>query len=326
MVKSDEREVAILQKDKSSLDDQQSKLLLAALKSKYEQQIKELKEDYDSEQNALNSQLTQLKALFKTKNGEVNSNESVENELSLSKQRNEQFERVIQHLRERMEESKLEAKTLRDELESVYSRQAGVDFSLENQDRYEQLHLENKQLAAKLEETLNARIAAENELNQERQKLQEREKALLEESESHLRIAQQHLAKKVKEATILSERESELRREHEELKQASEITKTRVFELQGFLEGLRDGIKSAEMQAVKWEEKYFGLYHKLQESEIRCRELKKIEEKFIHIQKVLFSLGSFIEARPPELQSLETQHNNEQPPAYDFFGYQQIKE
>lgn len=186
-------------------------------------------------------------------------------------------------------------------------------------DRYEMICQENKQLTLRLEEALDARIAVETSFNDYQLIQEKREKTLLEEGESQLKTAQQHFAKKVKEAAILSDKVEEQDLQLQELMQALETSKARTVELQKMLDSrltlekklqdqLQDNFKNAEAQAVKWEAKYFAMYEKWQESEIACRELKKYEERYLHLQGIFSNFGGLmgVSLPVPQMQSPNT--------------------
>lgn len=200
------------------------------------------------------------------------------------------------------------------------------------QDKYEQLKEEWKQLSESLEEAIEMRAQAEQHLtqleaiavnqesqlqefaqqlqilNQEKGTLEfEREqiKILLDESEMRLKVAQQHLAKKVKEAAMLNEKVEEQHINLTDFAQTIEYQKTQLAQLQASVdlyqrqekrlqEQLHEALKGTESQIVKWEEKYFRMYDKWQESENRIRELKKFEEKHLQMQSLLANLGNFM--------------------------------
>jgi hypothetical protein len=67
-------------------------------------------------------------------------------------------------------------------------------------------------------------------------------------------------------------------------------------------EQLNEVLRSFDSQIHKWEEKYFHIYEKWQESEMRNHSLKKLEEKHAQMQSMLASLGTFI--APPPLPSI----------------------
>jgi len=111
----------------------------------------------------------------------------------------------------------------------------------------------------------------------------------LQERDTRIAQAQQHLAKKVKENTIFQEKFEQqkiqgLEKQNQlnasksklnELNRSLELQQQQEKKLQGLL---NDSLKSVEAQANKWEEKYFRMYDKWQTSETRIRELQKLEE------------------------------------------------
>lgn len=200
------------------------------------------------------------------------------------------------------------------------------------EEKYESLKQELIKSTEHLEEAWQGRLQAEDELKrlqamiqtqeaflieskeqveavmQERENMQQniqRLTLLLEESETQLKIAQQHLAKKVKEVTLLAEKIETRQAESTEYQQKIETTKIQINHLQSTVEfyqkqeaklqeQLSETLKSVENQSSKWEEKYFKIYDKWQESETRVRELKILEEKHLQMQKLLTNLGSFM--------------------------------
>lgn len=200
------------------------------------------------------------------------------------------------------------------------------------QDKYEQLKEEWKHIHELLEEAIEARKQMDEHLNQleaiaanQETQLQEfveqlqvlhqekgsveserdQFKALLEESETRLKIAQQHLAKKVKESAQLSEKIVEQQSDLTDFAHTIEDQKTQIAQLQASVdlyqkqekrlqEQLHEALKGTESQIVKWEEKYFRMYDKWQESENRVRELKNFEEKHIQMQSMLANFGKFM--------------------------------
>lgn len=256
------------------------------------------------------------------------------------------------------------------------------------QDKYEQLKDEWNQIGERLEESEEARAQAElyltnlqeasskqeeqiNSFTQELQIVQEERKNLeaerdqikisLDEGETRLKVAQQHLAKKVKESALLNERVDEQQNNLTEMAQTLEQQKTQIVQLQANVdlyqrqekrlqEQLHDALKGTESQVAKWEEKYFRMYDKWQDTENKIRELKKFEEKHHQMQHLLANLGnfmggSFIPAtgapqsvqepieRNPRSPSFEELQTESSPPAnleadqrYDLFGMSQHRQ
>ena len=263
-----------------------------------------------------------------------------------------------------------EMQTLVDDLEI---RAKEKDFV---QDKYEQLKDEWNQLGERLEEAAEMRRQAEEhlallqenswkqesqitELSTQLQELQEEHKilvvdrdqlkTLLDESETRLKVAQQHLAKKVKEAALLTERLEEQQTNLSAITQTLDQHKTQIIQLQASVdlyqrqekklqEQLHDALKGTESQVSKWEEKYFRMYDKWQESENRIRELKKFEEKHHQMQHLLANLGNFMGGSftpaqstnaPPLLESPTSENSVPHDKAdgdherYDLFGMRQ---
>ena len=200
------------------------------------------------------------------------------------------------------------------------------------EDKYEHLKEEWTKLNERLEEEIDLRLQSDQHLNQleaiaANQETQLQEFALqlqahqiekatleaerdhlknaLEEGDMRLKVAQQHLAKKVKEAAILSEKQQEVQANASEFAKTIELQKTQLAQLQASVDlyqrqekrlqdQLHDALKGTDNQIAKWEEKYFRMYDKLQEAENQNRELKKFEEKHHQIQSLLANLGNFI--------------------------------
>ncbi|WP_068471440.1 hypothetical protein [Candidatus Protochlamydia phocaeensis] len=246
----------------------------------------------------------------------------------------------LEQMRKSLEATLLEKEGLlaqsekkREELhEQLQHLETALQERLAVQENYEQLKEEWSQLSFKLEEALEARVRAEQQLEQLEAVIKEQDCHLaekgehifqlsqekdiveadihqlrlqLEESETRLKVAQQHLAKKVKEAAMLMEKCEEQQASFNESLQAVEGFKAQIGQLQASIdnyqkqekrlqEQLHDALKGTEIQVTKWEEKYFRMYDKWQESENRVRELRKIEEKHHQMQSLLANLGTFM--------------------------------
>ncbi len=200
------------------------------------------------------------------------------------------------------------------------------------QEKYEQLREEWAQLQENFEHAVEMRKLAENSLAQlkvmsqedgaliqkytqqlnilkeERDVLyneQQKFKVFIEEGESRFKIAQQHLAKKVKEVALLNAKVEEqqnsltefiqnIERQNHQLLQWQETADLSQKQEKRLQEQLHDALKSSENQVAKWEEKYFAMYDKWQSSELNIREMKKFEEKCHHMQNLLANLGTFM--------------------------------
>jgi chromosome segregation ATPase len=168
----------------------------------------------------------------------------------------------------------------------------------------------------------------------EREKIQLEEhlftqKSANDELDSRLKIAQQHLAKKVKETSILNEELENQKQTIKELQNGFAQSKLKMNELQTHLdsqtqlekhlkEQLQESLRNAEAQANKWEEKYFRMYERLQEVENQNKNLKKYEEKHQQLQNILGNLGKVMESNqtgystPTGNPSIEVQNEEKQ--------------
>ena len=330
-------------------------------------QCKQLQHQLENQSSNLSSFQEQLHQMEKHKTRLEESLQTKENELSDAVNR-------IQELQAHLRDLEIRAKE--------------KDFV---QDKYEQLKDEWNQLGERLEEAADIRSQAEEQLNgmravqskqeahlaeltQQLQMMQEESKnlegdrdqlkILLDESETRLKVAQQHLAKKVKESALLAERVEEQQHSLSEMTQALEQQKTQMVQLQASVdlyqrqekrlqEQLHDALKGTESQVTKWEEKYFRMYDKWQESEHKILELKKFEEKHHQMQHFLANLGNFmggplvnpplgsipikeelidrqVPASPPEAMPVAENHGtlsakHEENERYDLFGMRHPK-
>lgn len=145
-----------------------------------------------------------------------------------------------------------------------------------------------------------------NRFYQEKQQLQEslnKSTAELEEKELHIKMAQQHLAKKVKETAHLSDEVERYKQQAYDHQQQQVQHQIRSAELQASLdihiqqerrlqEQLSEVIKTYDSQVKKWEQKYFEIQDKWQATELRKKELEKLEERHFQMQALLANLGS----------------------------------
>jgi len=128
-------------------------------------------------------------------------------------------------------------------------------------------------------------------------------------------MAQQHMAKKVKEAAELSDQVNEKKvaigRLEEEVRQAKAI----ASEARNMVESHNQQEKQLQEQINNWEQKYFTIYDQWKESEANNKELKKLEEKYQQMQDLLKSLGSFVgtSEMPPQPPKQPKKPKNQAP-------------
>lgn len=169
-------------------------------------------------------------------------------------QHNKQLERVVQFLRERAEESHLEAKQLREEFQA------------------------NRELV----ETLTSQSEAHDQ---------------------ELKMAQQHLGKKMREAAELSDKNENLTQQIQQLQK--ELTESQNFAIasqqklnilqmreKNFQDQLLHREQDMEQLNKSWEEKYSQLHEKWQASESDFKHFKSLEEKYFQIQNAITNLNA----------------------------------
>lgn len=150
-------------------------------------------------------------------------------------------------------------------------------------------------------------------LKREREHLEETlniTKNSLEEKEQNYKAAQHHLAKKMKETAILSDKNEEQRNQIAELQISLTDAQSKMNSFQNNLElqlqherrlqeKALESLKIAENQVAKWEDKYFQLQEKFQSLEKHYIDLKVLEEKHHQAKALLNSLGVVMGASSP---------------------------
>ena len=251
----------------------------------------------------------------------------------------EQLHSSDQHKREIEQTLKDQAETIQKQLsyQSEMEEKAKLvhlisEQKIDMEEKYEQLRDDWKTLSYQLNESIDSRVyteeylsnmtllAKEQEMTIEEQNtqlirlIQEKDEVydelnhirhLFEESEEQLIAAQQHLAKKVKEATFLNEQIIEVQSSYNDCQLQLDSSRVQIGHLQTNVDlyqkqekklqdQLHEALKMTENQVSKWEEKYFAMYDKWQEAETRIKDLQKLEEKHQQLQSVLSNLGSFM--------------------------------
>lgn len=196
--------------------------------------------------------------------------EELQRSVTEFQEQRKQFERVIKFLRERGEESHLEAKQLREEFQELQNKLTAM----------------SEQLQSANEEIKNS-------------------KCTIGEKEHGIKLAQQYLAKKMKEAAVYSEKNQELRAQIIELQKALTDSQVKMTAMQNNLEAQLmhqkqlqeqhyETLRGFEAQASKWENKYFTMYDKWQEAEGQNKAFKLLEEKHNQILVLLGNLNSIV--------------------------------
>ncbi len=224
----------------------------------------------------------------------------------------EESSRSLEFIKAQLEAKQKEADdTFRKFQEHLLEHQALIQFTEELKQKLlkadEMRKMAQEALSSKesLAESLNAQVAnlarALSDLEESVQHTQSERT----EQESRLRVAQQHLAKKVRETTLLAEKNEELRLKTVELEQSLDAARKKQLELQTNLdseqnhqrklgEQYQESIRAIEAHAAKWETRYIEIQQRYQEVESRNRELRRLEEKFSKMQQALTQLGAII--------------------------------
>lgn len=214
-----------------------------------------------------------------------------------------QLERVIHFLRERAEESFREAKQLREEFET--RKDELHSSSQDQQEIHQQLAILSEQLEA--ERTTNNELLQKiGELQQQQQQQTRSHDSAFEEHEASAKIAQQHIAKKMKEIAGLLEQIDtqkfqlmDLRHALNDAQQQNVMVKQNLeMQLQQerhLHEQLEQRVLIAENQSKKWEEQYNSLYNSWQEGDAEKRSLKGIEERYRQLQGLFMNAQSLLD-------------------------------
>lgn len=252
----------------------------------------------------------------------------IEASIAAYQQKIKQLESVIQFLRSKAETAHLETKQLQEDFQKTHSDMAS--FSQQCQEKEERIaalqieleseknaHAENaaelltiQQQWKQLQDNI---LASQNQIGQLNEEMNHQRKlyednirisnATLEEKDQEIKAAQQHLARKLKELSLLGEKQEDQQRFIAELQKVSNEAKAKNAELQTTFQAqldqekrlrelLQDSSKTTEAQIKKWEEKYFQIYDRWQEAESRNRDLRLLEEKYVQMQALLSNLGA----------------------------------
>lgn len=257
-------------------------------------------EETKNKKDSFGSTLTSL-------NDEKNRLELMLKELRLH---TDQLEKGMQYLRAKAEEGRTEANQLAVELAHAQDRILDLEKELHSAKSH-------SEMTSRMEkEKTEALLAREQMLSGLQQELYQLHDALrttriqAEEREGQLKIAQQHLAKKVRESALLSEKSEEQKNLLMESQRTVEMLQEKLSETENLLtahqaqekrqqELLLEAEKSIETQSQRWEEKYFKLYDRWMEAETQNKELRKLEEKQNQMQVLLSSLNNLLASSKP---------------------------
>lgn len=231
-------------------------------KMEYEQHLQQLQNNHHSTVETLTFQISELE----TKNSQLSA-KFQETELDLLQDREQaisqltsEYEKAISAINEELHKTKQEYNEIR------------ADYNQATQLR-EDLKMEIQHLSHQLN-------TAQSDAN---------------EKENELRISQQHLAKKVKEVTLLQDKIDVQQQRAEEFSRSLAAAEQKAIDLekvisdeqnrsQLFHEQMSETLKTSEQKATKLEEKYMDLHQKWAATEARNRELEKLADRHLQLQ------------------------------------------
>ncbi|MBA3816769.1 MAG: hypothetical protein H0X29_09695, partial [Parachlamydiaceae bacterium] len=292
----------------------------------YELNFRKFNNQKNSVGTSENATLEQLRKLQSDK-------ERLTKELEDSHQHAIQLDRVIHFLRERQEESQLEINQFHDEFHKAQTVVAECNEKLHHvghgQKELEDVVLQEREAKEEALEEIKALYSqfealkkmlgevqqqleisqaerSTTEAEQEKLKHEEISKAYASQAETevHLKMAQQHLAKKVKEVSdlqdkghsqdlLIKELQSNLEQTRMLMSEQHRSFETQLQQEKKHQEQLWESAKTAESLVSKWEEKYFNINEKWQNNEVQLKEMKKIEAKHSQLQVLLANIGGF---------------------------------
>lgn len=298
---------------KLAVDNQNSALNQKLLEST--QSLDELDKEVKSIKEMLHEGIRQAKAIEKEYLEAIDEKVSATNANGLLNRNLNECQEEIRLLKEQLNDAH--------EREQLMQSETGhqLDQLVRQRDQFRNQYKESSETLESLR-----RHFGELELSHKQQSEQIKKSEIMHREQEHeIKTAHQHLAKKVKETTLLSEHMEEMKLRLSDAQKSHEVDKTRINELKGRLEQhtaeekrlqekIHESQKHAEEQINKWEEKYFRLAEKLQAMEARNKELQALEERHNQMQALLAGLGNFVgnssmtsytqqpQQRPPEHQ------------------------
>lgn len=229
----------------------------------------------------------------------------------------EEREKTLEFIRAQLESKQKEADdTFKKLQEQLIAHQELVQFTEElkvKMQKAEDLRRQAQDALSQREsqvESLNAQVANLARSLSDQEETAQQAMSERTEQESRLRVAQQHLAKKVRESTLLAEKNEEIRLKAAELEASLENAKNKQLELQTALdseanhqkrlqEQYHETLKSHESQTARWEARYLEIHQRCQDLESRNRELRYLEERFNKMQQAISQLSAIVGSPHP---------------------------
>lgn len=178
----------------------------------------------------------------------------------------------------------------------IRSKQAELEAKIQShQDTLLHKEKQIEELRTRASLQVQEKHTLEEELNKTRRRADD--------NEAKAQMAHQHLAKKVKETTVMSEKIEEQKHQLLDLQKNIAQTQQRATELQQSLEvhltekqkieeKLQATIVEIEDQTRKWEEKYFHMCQQWERTEAQNNDLRKQKEKLDQLESILSNIGT----------------------------------
>lgn len=290
---------------------------LELLKQMMMKTLQEFKDERHKEEDRYRLELESLKALYEAERQRADTLERSSSELLNENQSHKEHKEKQLLLLAETQQALQALELAHHELTRFTEEQKSKHVKAEEAKKTLQESLAKKE---EMYDSLNAQVAnLARSLAEAEEHLQQTESER-HEHEARFRVAQQHLAKKVRESTLLAEKNEEYKLRIADLESMLSAAKGKSVELQATLDAesvhqkklqaqYEESIKGIEAQAAKWEEKYFQIHERWQDVEARNRELKRLEERFGKLQQVLGHLGSLL-STPLSLPNQNPEHES----------------
>lgn len=284
--------------------------------------MQEHKEERNKEESLYQVKVSELNAELENKKAEIETlNANLKEQSLLAEERQTKIDSLNalkSELSEELEQQKRAYQELAQFSEEIKSR-------ILKSDEEKAAALNTLMKKEELIHNLSSQVANLSRSNEKMEDLTRQGEIEKQENEARLRAAQQHLAKKMREMALLTEQYEELKLSNEDQEKTIESFKAKLIEMKAQLDAeaqskqniqkqYQEGLKSIEMQSAKWEEKYFQIHEKWQDTEARNRELKRLEERFGKVQNLFGNLGNLLGSPMP----IETSEPVEIPIAKKF--------
>lgn len=313
--KENQEELEILQGQFSALkakilSDQDEIMTLKREKAELEQSLNEkssLLSQLETEVFSIRNSLT--KGMSEAKNIEARHLELI-NEKAVFYNRSTQLQKLFEQQKEEiqtLQQQLLQANNREEDLKREnHQLQVGLatkhqDSLKEQQQRLQELELhlhKHQDHLRQKEQQIEGYTNQISQLTQEKYKLEEALSNMTrqqDEQEARIKVAQQHLGKKVKEVALLNEKIEDQKHLVAESQDSINQLRSKMNEMQfsfdmqlqqekKLQEQLHETVRFSESQIIKWEEKYLQAYEKL----------KTLEEKQQQMQTLFSSLGSVL--------------------------------